>query len=209
VKFNDEGRTVYYATYTAYNGERILPQLIKTKDFITFSISTLNGEAILNKGLALFPRKINGLYAMLSRQDGQNNHIMFSDNMHFWHKSQILQEPKYPWELVQIGNCGSPIELKEGWLVLTHGVGPMRQYCISAILLDLNDPTKIIARLPEPLLIPSEEEREGYVPNVIYTCGFMLFNENLIIPYAMSDITTRIATVEVKSLLKKMEYSNI
>lgn len=208
VKFSDEGHTIYYATYTAYNGERILPQLIETKDFITFSISTLNGEAIMNKGLALFPRKINGLYAMLSRQDGQNNHIMFSDNLHFWHKSQILQEPMYPWELVQIGNCGSPIELKEGWIVLTHGVGPMRQYCISAILLDHDDPTKIIARLPEPLLIPSEEEREGYVPNVIYTCGFMLFNDHLIIPYAMSDITTRIATVEVKSLLEKMEYTN-
>lgn len=201
----DDGKTVYYATYTAYNGQHILPQLIKTKDFMTFNISTLNGNAIQNKGLALFPRKINGLYAMLSRQDGENNHIMFSDNLHFWHTSQIIQEPLYPWEFIQIGNCGSPIELEEGWLVLTHGVGPMRQYCISAVLLDLNEPTKIVARLREPLLSPNEEERVGYVPNVLYTCGAILFNDHLIIPYAMSDITTRIAMVELKSLLKKMK----
>lgn len=206
VQFTKEnGETVYYATYTAYNGEHILPQLIKTKDFVTFNISILNGKAIQNKGLALFPRKINGLYAMLSRQDGENNHIMFSDNLHFWHTSRVIQEPLYPWEFVQIGNCGSPIELKEGWLVLTHGVGPMRQYCISAILLDLNDPTKIIGRLAEPLLSPNEEERVGYVPNVIYTCGAMLLNGHLVIPYAMSDITTRIATVELKSLLRRMK----
>jgi len=202
--FNDNGDVVYYATYTAYNGITILPQLIETKDFIKFNILTLNGKAVQNKGMALFPRKINGYYAMLSRQDGENNHIMFSDNIHFWQKSQIIQEPKSPWEFIQIGNCGSPLETNEGWIVLTHGVGPMRQYCIGAILLDLEEPSKIIARLDEPLLAPHEKEREGYVPNVVYSCGAIIHNNELIIPYAMSDINSGIATVDVKELLNGM-----
>jgi predicted GH43/DUF377 family glycosyl hydrolase len=202
--FNDNGEVIYYATYTAYNGITILPQLIETKDFIKFNILTLNGKAVQNKGMALFPRKIGGRYAMLSRQDGENNHIMFSDNIHFWQESQIIQEPEYPWEFIQIGNCGSPLEIDEGWIVLTHGVGPMRQYCIGAMLLDLENPTKIIARLDEPLLAPHEKEREGYVPNVVYSCGAIIHNNELVIPYAMSDINSGIATVGVKELLNSM-----
>jgi predicted GH43/DUF377 family glycosyl hydrolase len=202
--FNDNGEVVYFATYTAYNGRKILPQLIETKDFIKFNILTLNGKAIQNKGMALFPRKIGGRYAMLSRQDSENNHIMFSDNIHFWQKAQIIQEPEYPWEFIQIGNCGSPLETNEGWIVLTHGVGPMRQYCIGAMLLDLEKPSKIIARLDEPLLVPHKKEREGYVPNVVYSCGALIHNNELVIPYAMSDINSGIATVAVEELLDCM-----
>jgi predicted GH43/DUF377 family glycosyl hydrolase len=202
--YDDSGGIVYYATYTAYNGITILPQLIKTKDFIRFEVMTLNGKAVQNKGMALFPRKINGRYAMLSRQDGENNHIMFSDNIHFWQKSQIIQEPEYPWEFIQIGNCGSPLETDEGWIVFTHGVGPMRQYCIGAMLLELENPEKVIARLNEPLLSPHKKEREGYVPNVVYSCGSIIHNNRLIIPYAMSDINSGIATVEVKNLINCM-----
>jgi predicted GH43/DUF377 family glycosyl hydrolase len=202
--FDSQQESTYYATYTAYNGHTILPQLIETKDFINFNIVTLNGKAIKNKGMAIFPRKIGGRYAMLSRQDGENNHIMFSDNLHFWQTSQIIQEPEYPWEFIQIGNCGSPVETNEGWIVLTHGVGPMRQYCIGAMLLDLENPSKIIARLDEPLLAPHEKEREGYVPNVVYSCGAIIHNNEMIIPYAMSDINSGIATVDVKELLNGM-----
>jgi predicted GH43/DUF377 family glycosyl hydrolase len=202
--FNENGEVFYFATYTAYNGITILPQLIETKDFIKFNILTLNGKAVKNKGMALFPRKIGGRYAMLSRQDGENNHIMFSDNIHFWQESQIIQEPELPWEFMQIGNCGSPLETNEGWIVLTHGVGPMRKYCIGAILLDLEKPTKIIARLDEPLLAPHEKEREGYVPNVVYSCGALIHNNELVIPYAMSDINSGIATVVVNELLNCM-----
>jgi len=202
--FDDRQEVTYYATYTAYNGITILPQLIETKDFIKFNVLTLNGKAVQNKGMALFPRKIGGRYAMLSRQDGENNHIMFSDNIHFWQESQIIQEPEYPWEFFQIGNCGSPLETDKGWIVLTHGVGPMRQYCISAMLLDLEDPSKIIARLGEPLLAPHKKEREGYVPNVVYSCGAIIHHNKLIIPYAMSDINSGIATVEVKELINSM-----
>jgi predicted GH43/DUF377 family glycosyl hydrolase len=194
----------YYATYTAYNGKTILPQLIETKDFIKFNILTLNGKAVQNKGMALFPRKIGGRYVMLSRQDGENNHIMFSDNIHFWQESQIIQKPEFPWEFIQLGNCGSPLETDKGWLVLTHGVGPMRQYCIGAMLLDLKKPSKIIARLDEPLLAPHEKEREGYVPNVVYSCGAIIHSDELVIPYAMSDINSGIATVGVNDLLSSM-----
>lgn len=203
--FDDNGEVTYYATYTAYNGICILPQLLETRDFINFDIITLNGKAAQNKGMALFPRKINGKYVMLSRVDGENNYIMFSDHLHFWDKAIIIQEPAMPWEFFQIGNCGSPLEINEGWLVLTHGVGAMRQYFIGAILLDLEDPTKIIARLEEPLLTPNEEEREGYVPNVVYSCGSLIHNNTLIIPYAMSDITSGIATVNVSDLIACMK----
>ena len=202
--FNDDGQVTYYASYTAYNGVTILPQLIETRDFINFNILTLNGKAVQNKGMALFPRKIDDRYVMLSRQDGENNRIMFSDNIHFWQESEIVQEPQYPWEFIQLGNCGSPLETSEGWIVLTHGVGPMRQYCIGAILLDLENPTKIIARLEVPLLAPHEEEREGYVPNVVYSCGAMIHNNALVIPYAMSDTVSGIATVEVNDLITSM-----
>lgn len=207
VKFTHEnGLCTYYATYTAYNGRRVLSQLIETQDFQTFNIITLNGEGVKNKGMALFPRKVNDKYAMLSRQDGENNYIMFSDNLHFWQKATLIQEPQEPWEFVQIGNCGSPIETDKGWIVLTHGVGAMRQYSIGVILLDLEDPTKIIARLEEPLLTANEEEREGYVPNVIYSCGSMIVNDKLIVPYAMSDIASRIAIVDINDLFKKMKF---
>ena len=202
--FDDNGEITYYATYTAYNGFKILPQLIETKDFIKFKIATLNGKAVQNKGMALFPRKIKNRYVMLSRRDGENNHIMFSDNIHFWQKSEIIQKPAHPWEFIQIGNCGSPLETDKGWIVLTHGVGPMRQYCIGAMLLDLDNPAKIIARLNEPLLVPHEEEREGYVPNVVYTCGALIHNNQLVIPYAMSDISSGIATVDVTELINCM-----
>ena len=202
--FDNRQEVTYYATYTAYNGITILPQLIETKDFVKFNVLTLNGKAVQNKGMALFPRKIGGRYAMLSRQDGENNHIMFSDNIHFWQKAQIIQEPEFPWEFIQIGNCGSPLETDKGWIVLTHGVGPMRQYCIGAILLDLENPNRVIARLDEPLLVPHEKEREGYVPNVVYSCGAIIHNTELVIPYAMSDINSGIATVPVEKLLGRM-----
>ncbi|WDP86311.1 MAG: glycosidase [Desulfobacter sp.] len=202
--FQGNGESIYYATYTAYNGFTILPQLIETKDFISFKISMLNGKAAQNKGLALFPRKINGQFAMLSRQDGENNHIMFSKHLHFWRTSRVLQMPEYPWEFIQIGNCGSPIETGDGWIVLTHGVGPMRQYCIGAVLLDLENPCKVIARLEQPLLAPTEKEREGYVPNVVYSCGSIIHNNELVIPYAMSDINSGIATIKVKTLIQHM-----
>jgi predicted GH43/DUF377 family glycosyl hydrolase len=204
--FDDDGEVTYYATYTAYNGVCILPQLLLTKDFVNFEIITLNGNAAQNKGMALFPRKINGKYVMLARVDGENNYIMFSDHLHFWEEAIMIQEPTMPWEFYQIGNCGSPLEINEGWLVLTHGVGAMRQYFIGAILLDLEDPTKIIARLEEPLLTPNAEEREGYVPNVVYSCGALIHNNMLIIPYAMSDISSNIATVKVKDLLAAMKF---
>jgi len=202
---DDNGEVTYYATYTAYNNVCILPQLLKTKDFIDFDIITLNGNAVQNKGMALFPHKINDKYVMLSRLDGVNNYIMYSDHLHFWDKAEIIQEPAMPWEFVQIGNCGSPLETNKGWLVLTHGVGPMRQYSIGAILLDLENPSKVIARLEDPLLTPNEEEREGYVPNVVYSCGSLIHNNKLIVPYAMSDITSGIATVDVNDLIACMK----
>ncbi len=205
VKFiDDNGEFSYYATYTAYNDINILPQLIETSNFIKFKVTTLNGEAVQNKGMALFPRKIDGQYVMLSRQDGENNHIMFSDNIYFWQESEIFQEPEHPWEFIQIGNCGSPLETDEGWIVLTHGVGPMRQYCIGAMLLDLENPRKIIARLDEPLISPHEDTREGYVPNVVYTCGAIIHNNKLVIPYATADSVSEIATVNVSDLINCM-----
>lgn len=198
---DDDGSVRYYATYTAYNGRVILPQLLETSDFLNFSILTLNGCAVKNKGMALFPRRIEGKYTMLSRQDDENLFLMYSDNPHFWNNTKKLIGPSYPWELVKLGNCGSPIETESGWLVLTHGVGPMREYCIGAILLDLENPTKVIGRLEEPLLRPVENEREGYVPNVVYTCGAMLHDGMLILPYAMSDKATAISTLAVEDLL--------
>ena len=206
VRFAHDDRShTYYATYTAYNGFQILPMLIETKDFVEFNIITLNGRAVQNKGMALFPRKINGRFAMISRQDGENIHIMFSDHLHFWQNARVLRRPEMPWELVQIGNCGSPVETEAGWLLLTHGVGPMREYCIGVDLLDRNDPTKVIGRLREPLLAPAEGEREGYVPNVVYTCGCLIHNDELIIPYGLSDTECAIASVSVPELLARIK----
>ena len=201
----DDGTFTYYATYTAYDGKIILPQLLETPDFVHFKFNTLNGPAAQNKGMALFPRKIEGRYAMISRQDDENILLMFSDNIHFWQSPEVLLPPAQPWEFLKIGNCGSPIETEAGWLVLSHGVGPMRKYCLGAFLLDLNDPSRVIGRLREPLLSPNEAEREGYVPNVVYTCGALLHGSEVIIPYAMSDYATSFATVPLEQLLDAME----
>jgi predicted GH43/DUF377 family glycosyl hydrolase len=201
----DDGTFTHYATYTAYDGKITLPQLLETPDFVHFKFSTLNGPAVHNKGMALFPRKINGQFAMLSRQDDENILLMFSPNIHFWADPKILLAPAQPWEFIKLGNCGSPIETEAGWLVLTHGVGAMRKYCLGAFLLDLNDPTRLIGRLREPLLCPNEAEREGYVPNVVYTCGALLHGRELIIPYAMSDSATSFATASLDELLAAME----
>jgi predicted GH43/DUF377 family glycosyl hydrolase len=201
---NDNGTQVYYATFTAFDGKVIMPQLIETSDFLYFRFITLNGPAAENKGMALFPRKINGFYAMLSRQDNENIYLMFSKSIYFWHERKVLLKPVFPWELVQLGNCGSPIETDAGWLVLSHGVGPMRKYCIGAFLLDRDDPAKVIGRLREPLLKPNENEREGYVPNVVYTCGALVHNGELIIPYGLADHATGFATVPLNDVLAAM-----
>lgn len=196
----DDGRVLYYATYTAYNGRAILPQLLETPDFLSFRALTLNGRAVQNKGMAFFPRRIDGRYAMISCQDDENLFLMFSDNPHFWSDPQLLRRPCFPWESVKIGNCGSPIETDKGWLVITHGVGPMRKYCIGALLLDLQDPSKVLGELREPLLKPDGIEREGYVPNVVYTCGAMVHGGRLILPYAVSDTASTIVTVGLDEL---------
>ena len=202
---NDDGSYVYYATFTAFDGHVIMPQLVETSDFLRFRFITLNGPAAENKGMAIFPRKINGLYAMLSRQDNESIYLMFSDNVHFWYERKALLKPTFPWELVQIGNCGSPIETEAGWLVLSHGVGPLRKYCIGAFLLDRDDPGKVIGRLPEPLLKPNENERVGYVPNVVYTCGALLHQGELIIPYGLADHAAGFATVLLDEVLAAMQ----
>ncbi|MDP2807820.1 MAG: glycoside hydrolase family 130 protein, partial [bacterium] len=200
----DDGSQKYYATYTAYDGKAVLPQLMETGNFEHFKMITLNGNAALNKGMALFPRKINGRYAMISRQDNENLFLMYSDNIHFWHESLPLMKPSYPWEFVQIGNCGSPMETGQGWLLLTHGVGPFRQYSIGAILLDREDPRKVIGRLREPLIHWTEAGRSGYVPNVVYTCGALIHNGMLVLPYAISDRQTAIALVQLEPLIERL-----
>ncbi|MDP1843013.1 MAG: response regulator [Sediminibacterium sp.] len=205
VKFtDDDGRERYYGTYTAYNGYTIMPKLIETKDFLQFNIMPILGENAQNKGMALFPRKIKGKYTMLARIDGVNNYIMFSNDINLWGEALKIQEPKFPWEFIQVGNCGSPIETKYGWLVITHGVGTMRKYCIGAMLLDIDDPTKVIGELFEPLIMPNDEEREGYVPNVVYSCGSIVNNDELVIPYAMSDTSSTYATVNLEELLEQL-----
>ena len=201
---NDDGTHIYYATFTAYDGRVVMPELVETSDFLRFRFITLNGPAAQNKGMAVFPRKINGHYAMLSRQDNENIHVMFSDNIHFWNERTAVLKPAFPWELIQIGNCGSPIETDAGWLVLSHGVGPLRKYCIGAFLLDRDDPAKVIGRLREPLLTPNENERVGYVPNVVYTCGALVHNGELIIPYGLADHATGFATVPLDEVLSAM-----
>ena len=202
---NDDGTYVYFATFTAFDGQLGIPQLLETSDFLLFQLSTLNGPAVQNKGMALFPKKINGLYAMLSRQDSENIYLMFSDNIRFWNEAKVLLKPVFPWEMVQIGNCGSPIETKAGWLVLSHGVGPVREYSIGAFLLDLDNPSKVIGRLREPLLKPILSEWEGNVPNVVYSCGGLLHDGELFIPYGVSDFATRFATVPLDEVLAAMK----
>ena len=202
---DDDGRVTFYATYTAYDGRIIFPQLLETKDFLNFHFRTLQGAAVQNKGMALFPRRIGGRYAMLSRQDNENIRLMFSSDVDRWDTSEILVRPTQPWEFVQMGNCGSPIEIDDGWLVITHGVGAMRKYCIGAILLDRDDPSKVIGRMPEPLIRPAPEEREGYVPNVVYTCGGLVHRDHLILPYATSDWFTSFGVARVPDLLAAMK----
>ncbi len=202
---NEDGTRSYYATYTAYDGKLILPQFIETSDFLHFKFITLNGPAARNKGMALFPRKIGGQYVMLGRQDYENIYVILSDHLHFWDTAKLVLKPKFPWEFIQMGNCGSPIETDAGWLVLSHGVGPMRKYCIGAFLLDRDDPTRVRGRLREPLIRPTEDEREGYVPNVVYSCGSLVHGQLLVIPFAMSDYATTFATVPVADVLAAME----
>ena len=204
VQFSDGGRTTYYATYTAYRGTAIRSELIETSDFLSFRMTPLHGAAARNKGMALFPRKIDGKYAMIARQDNENLYLIYSDDLYRWEGGQAILKPQFPWEFVQIGNCGSPVELEEGWLMLTHGVGPVRKYSIGAALLDKRDPSRVLARSSEPLLRPEPSEREGYVPNVVYTCGAMTHNDQLILPYAVSDTYSNFATIRISALMRSM-----
>jgi predicted GH43/DUF377 family glycosyl hydrolase len=205
VEFSDGGRKTYYATYTAYSGAAIRSELIETCDFTSFRMTPLQGAAARNKGMALFPRRINGKYAMIARQDNENLYLIYSSDLYRWDGGQAILKPQFPWEFVQIGNCGSPIELDEGWLLLTHGVGPVRKYSIGAALLDKNNPSKVLARSREPLLRPEPSEREGYVPNVVYTCGAMRHNDEIILPYAISDSFSNFATIKISTLLHAMQ----
>jgi predicted GH43/DUF377 family glycosyl hydrolase len=208
VKFTeDNGEVTYYATFTAYDGISILPKLLTTKNFYHFKGLPIHGELAQNKGMALFPRKVNGKYAMLCRIDGMNNYLAYSDNINIWREAKLIQKPKYSWDLVQIGNGGSPIETEKGWLVITHGVGPMREYVLGASLYELDDPEKEIGRLKSPLIAPNNEEREGYVPNVVYSCGSIVNNRNLIVPYAMSDYASTYATIDLNELLNELKNS--
>jgi predicted GH43/DUF377 family glycosyl hydrolase len=205
VEFKDGGERTYYATYTAYTGRAIRSELIETRDFLSFRMSPMNGVATKNKGMALFPRRIDGHYAMIARQDNENLYLIYSDDLYSWQRGVAILKPQFPWEFVQIGNCGSPIELDEGWLLLTHGVGPVRRYSIGAVLLDKADPSKVLARSREPLVRPEPSEREGYVPNVVYTCGAMRHNDQIILPYAVSDTFSNFATIEIAALMEIMD----
>jgi predicted GH43/DUF377 family glycosyl hydrolase len=204
VEFIDAGERIFYATYTAYTGRSIRSELIETRDFVTFRMAPLNGTAARNKGMALFPRKIGGQYAMIARQDNENLYLIYSDDLYTWNGGQAILRPQFPWEFVQIGNCGSPIELDEGWLLLTHGVGPVRRYSIGAVLLDKADPGKVLARSREPLVRPEPSAREGYVPNVVYTCGGMRHGERVILPYAVSDTFCSLATMKIAALVDNL-----
>lgn len=207
VEFDDNGRRVYYATFTAYSGKAIRSELIETTDFVSFRMRPLSGSAARNKGMALFPRRLNGAYVMIGRQDNENLHLIKSDRLDHWEGGQVFLQPKFPWEFMQIGNCGAPIELDEGWLLLTHGVGPVRRYSIGAVLLDKTDPAKVLARSREPLVRPYPSEREGYVPNVVYTCGALRHNDQIVLPYAVSDTFSNFATIRVSTLLNTLEVA--
>lgn len=206
---DDDSKVSYYGTYTAYDGTRTVPKMLFTSDFKTFEVFSMNGEAALNKGMALFPRKIDGKYVVCSRIDGENLYIAKSDSLHHWPTADKIMQPLDPWEFMQLGNCGSPIETPEGWLLLTHGVGPMRSYSIGAILLDLEDPSKVIGHLAEPLIVPDEQEREGYVPNVVYTCGLLEHKGKLYVPYAQADKRTGLAVIELDELMTKLTRSPV
>jgi predicted GH43/DUF377 family glycosyl hydrolase len=202
VEFTDAGKRTYYATYTAYSGRAIRSELLETTDFQSFRMTPLGGTAARNKGMALFPRKIDGRYAMIGRQDNENLYLIYSDDLYTWDGGHSFLQPEYPWEFVQIGNCGSPIELDDCWLLLTHGVGPVRKYSIGAVLLDKKDPSKVLARSREPLVRPEATEREGYVPNVVYTCGAMRHSAQIILPYAISDTFSNFATIKIAALMQ-------
>lgn len=204
---DDDGTVTYYATYTAFDGHQILPQLLETGDFTEFRVATLTGRAAHNKGMAIFPRKIDGRYVALGRHDNVNNFVMTSTDIRVWREATVIQEPERPWELMQLGNCGSPLETDAGWLVITHGVGPFRQYALGALLLDLDDPSRVIGHLKEPLLRPQHDEREGYVPNVVYSCGSMIHGEHLVLPYGYADVGARIATIRLDELLSQLTSS--
>ena len=204
VEFTERSKTNYIGTYTAYDGIKIRPVIIETGDFISFRVRTLYGHAASNKGMALFPEKINGQYAMIGRQDGENISLMYSNDLYRWDTYKVIQKPERDWELTQLGNCGSPLKTPSGWLLLTHAVGPMRKYVISASLLDLHNPEHVLSSLDEPLIYPEDDEREGYVPNVVYTCGIIQHYNNLIIPYAMSDSSVSFARVDISTLINKL-----
>lgn len=204
VEFRDDGKRIFYATYTAYSGDAIRSEFLETTDFVNFRLMPLSGTAAQNKGMALFPRKINGRFAMIARQDNENLYLVYSDDLYSWNGGTAILKPEYPWEFVQIGNCGSPIELDEGWLLLTHGVGPVRKYSIGAVLLDKNDPSRVLARSREPLVRPESSEREGYVPNVVYTCGALRHNGRIVLPYAVSDTFSNFATLRISALMQAM-----
>jgi predicted GH43/DUF377 family glycosyl hydrolase len=201
----DDGTKIDYGTFTAFNGERIFPQLMEFRGSNTIEISLITGESARNKGMALFPRRLHGKYAMISRIDNENLYFMDSDDIRYWDRARQIQAPKYPWQVMLIGNCGSPLETEAGWLLLTHGVGPMRQYCIGAMLLDRDDPCRVIGQTREPLIVPVDQERSGYVPNVVYSCGALLHNRMLILPYALSDTSTTVARIDLDELLGSLE----
>jgi predicted GH43/DUF377 family glycosyl hydrolase len=205
VEFDDGVSKTYYATYTAYSGRAIRSELIETHDFLSFQLTPLRGSAARNKGMALFPRRIGGKFAMIGRQDNENLYLIYSDDLYEWEGGTAIIKPRFPWEFVQMGNCGSPVELDEGWLMLTHGVGPVRKYSIGAVLLDKADPSKVLARTREPLIRPEPAERHGYVPNVVYTCGAMRHGEHLILPYAVSDTFSKFARIRIPDLLSLLD----
>jgi predicted GH43/DUF377 family glycosyl hydrolase len=201
---HDNGEIEWLGTYTAYNGESIRSEMIRTRDFRSFTLAPMSGPAARNKGMALFPRKIGGWYTMVGRQDGENLFLIRSHKLDHWGDGELLMAPKYPWEMVQIGNCGSPIEVDEGWLLLTHGVGAMRKYSVGAVLLDKDDPSKVLKRTPVPLISAADEDREGYVPNVVYTCGAMRHGELLFLPYGVADSAVGFAFVPIRELIDAM-----
>ncbi len=200
----DDGAIRYYATYTAFDGHNILPQLIETADFTSFRVATLSGRAAHNKGMAIFPRLIDGKFVALGRHDNMNNFIMTSTDIRVWRDATVIQEPERPWELTQLGNCGSPLETDAGWLVITHGVGPFRRYTLGALLLDLDDPSRVIGHLNDPLLSPNDDERDGYVPNVVYSCGSMIHAGHLVLPYGYADVGASVATIALDELLNRL-----
>jgi predicted GH43/DUF377 family glycosyl hydrolase len=205
IRFHEDGEPVtYYGTYTAFDGTHILPQLIETEDFTSFRVSTMSGKGARNKGMALFPRRIDGEFVALGRADRENIHVLRSPRVRHWGEHEVVYRPVAPWEIIQVGNCGPPLETPAGWLVLTHGVGPMRRYAIGAALLDLDRPERLLARSTEPLLEPAPDERDGYVPNVVYSCGGMIFDGRIVLPYGFSDRAIGIATMDMEEVIASL-----